>query len=668
MASPVTIIEYPFDPTALNNSMAMTLERGTFWRNTLTGDLFLCVDPGAGQWIRLFTEKRNGVVAPAYDPNELVTYNYGPTWAGGAASTTAPTGDDYNALETAAGIGSNVNGAMYGMAMHWDVLPGQKTITEFTVASAFLQSTHIQSWAIDIWRDDNSRFSLIASTGLITADAGSTGSIVMTKVLTTPLVVTLESGKKYYLSFRVKRTAAVATTPYLSRSLTGTFAQDSFAFVTSPTGLDGNTLAKVNVSGTSAISTANSEKIPRLQITYNSPNYVEQEIVPVNPIDKTFLTVNADSHPYLVKLEGLAVGDTKSLVVEIRDLTGAATENLLESLELDCGNTVALQNDMIFNAKTVNLPAIGGQSQAGDTMDLIFGWRHYTAGTKKYDLYWQNRYQDDGFHSHAVKFAGARATLYLYGSATYEPRLIRFTGAYNSLSKIVVGVKPMVLIGDSQTISGSGVDVLRYPNTSRLGALPTALTKKRMHILHGQAGKYLSGTSGVEATLFRSATVGAGDGVELLGLGCDWVFSGIGVNDVSVATKADDADAAKIVATLTKAIASIAEYILDAGETIHILGLPPYSSDANADQYEGKAVRWWNRALLGLALAWRVPFHNPWPDMVEKGTEDDLLPEFLETYTGDSGTHYNATGAAIAVAGMKAAIENATIDMRDAWN
>jgi len=611
---------------------------------------------------------KQGIVSPAYNPNELVTYNYGPSAANAVASTNPPTEDNYQTMENVAGYGVNVNGAFYGVAMHWDVTPGTRTITGFTYSGGFLQATHIHAWAVDVWREDGAVFTLVATSGLITADPGSTGSITLIKTLDTPVTVTLESGKKYYIGFRLKRTAQSASTPYLSRSLTGTFAQDSFAFVASPTGLDSGVLSKSLATGVSYVSTTHAETIPRFCITYTSPNFIEQQIIASSPIDKTYLLANADSHPYVHKLEGVAVGDTKSLTVEIRDFSGAATENLLESLELDCGNTVASQNDMIFNSKTVNLPAIGGQSQAGDTMDLIFGWRHNGA-YKKYDLYWQNRYQDDGFHSHAVKFAGTRGTLYSYSSSTYEPRFIRFTGAYNSLAKILVGVKPMVIIGDSQCIQGYGVDTLRSPNTDRLGGIPTSLAKPRIWILHGQSGKSLaSSTTGVEATLFRSATAGAGDGVELLGLGCTWLFGGIGVNDISAATTANTYDAAATAANLTRAICSIAQYILDASEDLYLVGLPPYSHTGNTDEFEAKAARWLNRALAGLALAWRVPYYNPWPDMVQPGTEDDAIPTFASEYTVDGGLHYSTTGGTAVVANVVKAIEQGLIDLRDQYD
>jgi hypothetical protein len=118
----------------------------------------------------------------------------------------------------------------------------------------------------------------------------------------------------------------------------------------------------------------------------------------------------------------------------------------------------------------------------------------------------------------------------------------------------------------------------------------------------------------------------------------------------------------------------LAEYILAANERMILVGLPPYSvtEEVNAeyytDQYEAKCVRWYNRALLGLALAWRVPFYNPWPDMVTPGTENDAIPEFTIPGNSTDGLHYNAAGGAIVRPKIVAAIEHATIDLRDAWD
>src|SRR5574343_258502 len=622
-----------------------------------------------------FTRAGSGAVASVYNPADTFTYNYGMSGYSPVATTTPPNGDQYNVIESAAGISANSDGTHYGMAMHWGVTPGKKTITGFRLASGFLQSTHIYSWAIDVWRSDTSVMTLVATSGLIAADAGSAGSMLLEKTLATPLEVTLVAGQKYYIGFRAKRKNSVSTTPYLSRSGDESIVQDSFCFISTEAGLANNTLAKAKVAGVSILSTTYSTKIPRMCVIYNSGNYIEQEITAslgrsVLP-GKTFLLATAIDAPYVIRFNGLAVGDTKSLTCKFKDLLNNGTgEQVFDSFELDCGNSTPSQNDLIFNAKTANLLAIGGQSQAADPFDLFFVLRHVSAASKTYDLLYQNRYQDDGFHSHGALLEGARGSRYaatMGVGAGYLLQAIEFSGTFDSLGAIQVGVRPLVMIGESQTISGSGSNTLRALNTSRLGSLPTQLSKPRIPILLGQAGKSLTGATGLEATLFRSSSAGVGDACELLGLGCEWMFAGIGINDISSAC-ANDNDAREIVAKLTSALATFSAYILDAGEKIYLAGLPPYSSDANADQYEGEAARWFNRALVGLALAWRVPYYNPWPDMVQPGTEDDTLPEFLAAHTSDAGTHYSATGGAIVVANIKAAIENGTIDLRDLFN
>ena len=44
------IIESASDPTTSNNNTTQYLDKDTRWRNTTTGDVFLCVDAAAGTW------------------------------------------------------------------------------------------------------------------------------------------------------------------------------------------------------------------------------------------------------------------------------------------------------------------------------------------------------------------------------------------------------------------------------------------------------------------------------------------------------------------------------------------------------------------------------------------------------------------------------------------
>jgi hypothetical protein len=180
--------------------------------------------------------------------------------------------------------------------------------------------------------------------------------------------------------------------------------------------------------------------------------------------------------------------------------------------------------------------------------------------------------------------------------------------------------------------------------------------------------------SGQEANIFSHATPGVGDGRELLGLGCDWWFAGIGINDtnywVALPAAASATTVLRASAATIEAIASIVDIITAAGERPILTGLPPFSLTGYGaeSQYYANAVRAYNRALLGLALAWGVPFYNPWLDMVDPATVNDDMPAFTAAYTDDAGQHYSVAGGAIVRVKMVECIENSTIDLRDAWD
>jgi hypothetical protein len=302
------------------------------------------------------------------------------------------------------------------------------------------------------------------------------------------------------------------------------------------------------------------------------------------------------------------------------------------------------------------LPDIGGEGQEGKTFDIT---AIVDNSETKYDLYWQCRHLEAAIHAHAIANDGNHgATKHTFGTTAY----IALSGTA-TIAKIRVGVKPVVLVGDSQTVTGYGT-ALRSPY--RLGKIANYLTKDRITINHAEGGLTFANCY---STVYNG-TAGSADGIDLRGLGCTWFFGGPGVNDIAAATTASDTDAKETVLELMDVYSTFLESLISTGESVILVGLPPYSH-SDADQYEAKAVRWLNRALMGLALAIRVPFYNPWPDMVQAGTEGAEIPTFSTGYdeSANPGLHYDdATGAVYALQnGIVPAYENATIDLRDAW-
>lgn len=47
------ILESQRDPTTNDRSGVINVESGVLWRNTGTNALFVCVDPGGGEWTRI---------------------------------------------------------------------------------------------------------------------------------------------------------------------------------------------------------------------------------------------------------------------------------------------------------------------------------------------------------------------------------------------------------------------------------------------------------------------------------------------------------------------------------------------------------------------------------------------------------------------------------------
>ena len=67
------LIENASDPTTSNNATAQYLDTGTQWKNTTSGDVFLCVDAGAGTWEKIHDEGHDSADATLAYVDKIVS-------------------------------------------------------------------------------------------------------------------------------------------------------------------------------------------------------------------------------------------------------------------------------------------------------------------------------------------------------------------------------------------------------------------------------------------------------------------------------------------------------------------------------------------------------------------------------------------------------------------
>lgn len=621
--------------------------------------------PGIPRFVGGSEDTKGGVVSNVYDPDAVTAYTYGMSFDFARAANPATLyawGDDDQ------GIG-NAAGAHHGTFNRWHgVTPGERSITELKVWGRYLRGDHVTAHYIEVWREDDTEYTLVASSGAITPTAGSTIVEYTTITPASPIAVTIEAGKIYFVGLRVIRTAAEALAPGMYATTGLTFAYNHMRFAVDAATWNGATVSKTDSANHLYTYTA---AVGLLQkVSYTSDQLLEQDITTVEA--KSYFVPKAVSAPYITKLETAVAADGQALTAITQDINGSGATVNRYTTKLDCGATTPGTNVMTYAAANVTLPDIttvvpvaGAQGQEGCTFDFWWGYR--PASAFREDLYWQNRTLESAIHAHKVAVAGNRTTD-LTASST-KPGIVTLSGTF-TCGKMRTGTKPLALCGDSQTINGYD-GYLRSPNTDVYGGLPTALTKERIWLLHGNAGITVGavGTQiGIFQSIFKSDTPGAGDSWEMAHtytLGCVWVFCGVGTNDVTAVELASDADARQLATQLVCDIGAIVEELVDQAQEVVLVGLPPCSKAGTHDQYDGKAQRWANRGLFGLALANKCAWYNPWPDIVTPGTENDDLPTMNATYTSDGGTHYNPAGGAVVLAGTVAAEELSTIDLRD---
>jgi hypothetical protein len=582
---------------------------------------------------------KRGIVSPAYDSTDLVNYKYGPSIAA-AGNPTATIG--WNSLT---GLANSTGSHMIGLNP-WHVTAGVKYINSVRVGIGVSDATYTSAWFIEVWRKDADLYRLVVRS----EDFGTPGPNqygITTLTPATPLEVTLVAGKTYFIGVRVVRKNANAAAPQFDRMATTKTHVVGQVLV----GIDvdhwsDTTMPLVDVAGECDHYTATTSNL-LIEVNYDSPNYLECDIATPNKAGLSYLVPVAVDRPYIVKFQDVVVADTADAVWEVIDGDSTSTNNVLDTLELDCGKSTGGQNDMICQTNTVNLPDISEVGQEGKNFDI---WYVVRPADGTVDLFWVNKeVVPPAPISHATKNAGVRGTRYTLAFG----RKINLT-TVGTIGRMQVGVHPVVLLGDSNTYSGTAL-------AAGFSALPAAFAKPRMWLWHGMTG---SAWASIRNSFF-AGTIGSADGIELIGAKCLWVGCGMGVNAAAGACLNDN-DAKAVISTQAENCAGMLRYVLTGDDEVLLVGCPPYASSTDTDKYEGRMVRWLNRAYLGLALAWKCAFYNPWPDVVIAGTEGDDIPGFNATYSTDE-IHYIAAGGAFIAPKIAAAYENATIDLRDAW-
>lgn len=594
------------------------------------------------------TSMKTGIAQPAYVDSEVFAYKHGPSQQAKSGAASNP----LTWADCSVGI-PNETGAHFFAGNRWNVTPGVRSITKLATRFGYMvQDTNITDTFIEVWKKTATHMVRVAASGSITSVGGSGSVAAQTWTPSTPVNVTIEEGGEYYVGLRMVRTDATTTTPWVGMSIASNFVDTNIRICMS-VDHDWQTSSSTLLSYvTNQSRVTSSGHALQLEVEYTSDQCLEMNVD--SPTEGAYLVPVATILPYCMKLSSADVADTESLAIAQNDTYSTGEAITRNTTKLDCGEASAGVDTLLDGGNTLTLGTIGATRQAAQPFDFIFGINK-TAG--KANLFYQCLGLEDNLHCHAVKNGSIRGLDYTYTGG----RILNLTGTF-TCGSLQVGIRPLIYVGDAQAIATDNT-----PDTDLLGNVHAELSKPRMAIVHGSSSKTLAT---MVTDIFSNSTPGDGDGIELVGFDGVWLFCGMGVFDAIAATTTTISDAREAISQCVQSLTDFAEQVFALGDELVLVGLPPYSdNDATPSEveYAAKAVRWFNRALLGLSLAWRVPFYNPWPDMVQASTVSATTPTFLAAYTSDGGLTYSATGGAIVRTNVVAAYETASIDLRDAW-
>lgn len=530
-----------------------------------------------------------------------------------------------------------VNG--YALAVHkWDVTPGNKTITSFDAQISLDGATVSNGYGLCVLKEDSGIWVPVVQHQLTTgAGTGSTRR-VQHYGLSVPVTLTAGSTYWYGIYFNVLAThganqplvAGTSPTSFNANSR-HTWFLESNGVMPSTFSLTAAGYVKV-VDGNTTYPSMGS--VNAIQITYDSDNFIEYESSSYHngQSSSTFLVPIASGTNTFMKFENCYAVDAASISVIflgspaiITGLTPKAT------FYMDFGGTDA----MIFNANSVTLPNFDGYTQATSTFDVGI---IYQTGNTAANVVWLNKtkgqgpnstsaqeYKDIATISHKAASSSAYGGTYSL-TPGYALSLNKDTRGIQ-IGKIQVGVRPLILMGDSQTGTKGSTTTLASVNKLGLN-LPSSFSKPRIYWLAAiSGGTVYRDYTGINSSLGRrfKSTPGTGDLCEIRG--GVFCFSGIGVNDTSAPATTVAKNVA--VSNVLSAISSMTAVIQSNSDELYFIGLPPYTGGSALAQQAQLDI---NNGLAGLAMAAGVPYANPF--------------YYALPYT-DGSLHYSSAGAAL---------------------
>jgi hypothetical protein len=527
-----------------------------------------------------------------------------------------------------------------------DLQPGTYTWTGVDFYAGFANADNVSDLRVVILE---AAAGAIPSTGTFTpvvgtevsitaSQPGGTSSTRVNVTFTTAVSFTAATGKQYAWAILARKVTADAGRPGVD---TQNDAQGPALTYYAPSGYTASTATEPPTSYTGLAVYRHIQG--NIDLTTTNRKLVNKTLTYSTGTAYVALPVAASTN-YIIALRdcSAAVADGALTVALCTDSAGDVS--VLNSVVLD----FAAANQVTFNATSVALNA----SESADDFDIYLNVQSSGKIGCLFCNVTDGQYAGAGetdriLVHHASAAAAARATA---NPTIAAPTYLKITSAGTvTLDSVEVLYEPIVILGDSQAID----------NAARLGGtLPTAFTHERGTIFSTVSGSRLTATVAGTHTAgylrYKHGTAGSGDLCELRGV--LYVLAGMGLNDVSayVGTTAQD----QVVAEMLARTAEIVDDAKTNGNSVLLIGLPPYSVPGLASSYEAAAIRQFNAGLVGLGIATRTACYDPWFAMTNKSTFNDDVPTFAAAYCAAADDpHYNAAGAALVAAAAAAQYE-----------
>lgn len=547
-------------------------------------------------------------------------------------------------------------------SMRLNLAPGTYTLYAFEAPIYYASAAYCDAMRLVIWGGNTTAVTPVAlSNGLTYIDmtasqpAGA-GSTNFSCDLGSTVTFTVEAGVSYWFSMVWHGIAGRGGNGPIMRA----FADGEWVLGDHWTGevAAAVTAMPVTSAGWTYNDVASAVPVPRLVLYVKTAARTVYEVTAAAYAGSAteIILPRASGSPtptYWIKFGNVVVANGQALTVVLEADAGNGNSAERATLVLDMGDT----DQITFGGGTCALAAAGAET--GDQFDIAINFR---GATNKADVFYINKTTGQGAQgaadlvtiSHAAKnnaaADGSRGQSYACTNATHS---LKISGTA-TIASIQVGREMVVMFGDSQAIDSA----------DRLAShVPGAFTYPHMYWLGAISGGCLSADA-VGATTagylrYKHGTNGLGDLCEMRGV--LFCVAGYGVNDISVQVGATEANRNKTVMLMAARLSDILYDVAVNGNSMMIIGLPPYS-DRNASTEEALTIKvQWNAVLEGLAIGCRCAYVNPWHAMCQGGTSEAAIPTFLAAYTADGGLHYASAGSAVVAARVAQACETALV-------